>query len=103
MKIHLRLLALVIALFSVAPLWAGPEEQYAATSTVKQTEKVSLDLISLETGYVFESDLNHGGNFGKQDALQNEFWIEPFPSRIDSFHSPPNGSGGLAIELLINN
>src|SRR2546425_5847509 len=73
MKIHLRLPALAFALFSVASLLAGPEEQYVATSTEKKTEKVSLDLISLESGYVFESDLNHGGSFGKQDSLQTGF------------------------------
>jgi hypothetical protein len=73
MKMLIRLLALAIALFSVAALWAGPEEQYVATSTTKQSKKVSLDLISIESGYVFESDLNHGGSFGQQDALQTEF------------------------------
>jgi hypothetical protein len=73
MKIRLRLSVFLVALFSVAALWAGPEEQYVATSTEKKVEKVSLDLISLESGYVFESDLNHGGSFGEQDSWQNEF------------------------------
>jgi hypothetical protein len=73
MKIHLRLFALVIMLFSVARLCAGPEEQLVATSTAKEEKKVTLDLFSLESGYVFESDLNHGGSFGKQDSLQTQF------------------------------
>jgi hypothetical protein len=73
MNCQIRLLALAIVLSSIATLCAGPEEQYVATSTQKQTEKVSLDLISIETGYVFESDLNHGGSFGKQYEFQNEF------------------------------
>jgi len=34
-------------------------------------EKVPLDLFETETSYVFESDLNHGGSFGKQDEVQN--------------------------------
>ena len=38
-----------------------------------QTEAVPLDLFRLQTGYVFESDLNHGGSFGKQDEIQSEF------------------------------
>ena len=73
MKIQIRLVAILVGLFSVAGLWAGPEENYIATSTARATKKVSLDLFSLESGYVFESDLNHGGSFGSQDALQTEF------------------------------
>jgi hypothetical protein len=73
MKIQIRLVALLVGLFSVAGLWAGPEENYIATSTARETKKVSLDLFSVESGYVFESDLNHGGSFGSQDALQTEF------------------------------
>jgi hypothetical protein len=34
--------------------------------------KVQLDIFETETGYVFESDLNHGGKVGRQDAWQNE-------------------------------
>ncbi len=73
MKLQIRLLIFTIALLSVATLCAGPEEQYVATATQKQTEKVPLDLITTETGYVFESDLNHGGSFGQQYEVQNEF------------------------------
>jgi hypothetical protein len=73
MKNTVRLLTFAFLLFSVAVLWAGPEENYVTTSTMKQEKRVSLDLFSLESGYVFESDLNHGGSFGKQDALQTEF------------------------------
>lgn len=72
MKIQLRLFTLFFALSLIGPLWAGPEN-FVATSTTKETEKVSLDLFSLESGYVFESDLNHGGSFGAQDSLQSEF------------------------------
>lgn len=35
------------------------------------TEFVPTDVIEAESSYVFESDLNHGGSYGKQDAIQN--------------------------------
>jgi hypothetical protein len=74
MKISVRFLTFVFVLFlSVTGLRAGPGENYVATTTTASEEKVSLDLFSLESGYVFESDLNHGGSFGEQDALQSEF------------------------------
>lgn len=73
MKIRVHFLAFAFVLILAAILRAGPEEPYVATSTAKELKKVSLDLISIESGYVFESDLNHGGSFGEQDALQNEF------------------------------
>jgi len=73
MKIQIRLFTLLTALISVAALLAGPEDRYIAATTEQKTEKVSLDLFTLESGYVFESDLNHGGSFGKQDELQTEF------------------------------
>ncbi len=73
MKIPFRLFSLAFGLLSAAALFAGPEENFVATATAKETKKVSLDLFSLESGYVFESDLNHGGSFGEQDSLQTEF------------------------------
>lgn len=36
-----------------------------------KTEFVPTDVFEVETGYVFESNLNRGGSFGKQDAIQN--------------------------------
>ena len=73
MKLQIALATLFVGLFSVAGLWAGPEETYAATSTAREMKPVSLDLFTLESGYVFESDLNHGGSFGSQDSLQTQF------------------------------
>jgi hypothetical protein len=73
MKIAVRSFSLAIVLLSGAALFAGPEENFVANATAKETKKVSLDLFSLESGYVFESDLNHGGSFGAQDSLQTEF------------------------------
>src|SRR3954470_12127368 len=71
MKISVRLLIVASVLAAGAGLRAGPAETDVAAATPEQ--KVSLDLFSFESGYVFESDLNHGGSFGKQDALQSEF------------------------------
>ncbi len=59
----------------VAPFVSGGTEADKAVVATEPatTEEVPLDLIKFETGYVFESDLNHGGSFGKQDEIQNEF------------------------------
>ena len=35
--------------------------------------KVSLDLIEIESSYVFESDLRRSGSFGNQSSIQNSF------------------------------
>ncbi len=52
---------------------AGSEDDGKAPVATQQTETVPLDLFKFESGYVFESDLNHGGSFGKQGEIQNEF------------------------------
>ena len=60
---------------SVAPLTrAGTEvDDKTAVATTQTTAKtVPLDLFTIEQGYVFESDLNHGGSLGKQDEIQTE-------------------------------
>jgi len=36
-------------------------------------QKVPIDTLELETGYVFQSDLNHGGSHGAQDEVENSF------------------------------
>lgn len=59
----------------VAPLArAGTEvdDKTAVASTQTTDEAVQLDLFKIEQGYVFESDLNHGGSLGKQDELHSE-------------------------------
>jgi hypothetical protein len=40
--------------------------------TKTDTETVPIDIFETETGYSFETDLNHGGKVGRQDAWQNE-------------------------------
>jgi hypothetical protein len=66
-------LGLAFAIFLATTLRAGPVEQYVAPTSEKPTEQVSLDLFTIDSGYVFESDLNHGGSFGRQYEWQNEF------------------------------
>ena len=63
-------LSVLAAAALVPSLFAG-EPQVETTQTT--TEKVPLDLFEAESTYVFESDLNHGGSFGKQDEVQNRF------------------------------
>ena len=38
----------------------------------RSPKRVPLDIFNLESSYDFESDLNHGGSFGKQAVIQNE-------------------------------
>lgn len=41
--------------------------------SVEHTESVPLNAINSETSYTFSSDLNHGGSYGKQHALDTTF------------------------------
>ncbi len=65
----------LLFLASTAPVWAGSEIESASVvhSTPEQTLEVPLNIFKMESSYDFESDLNHGGSFGKQDEIQNEF------------------------------
>ncbi len=75
MKNLLRLFPLLL-LPLAAPAWAGSLAEGKATVTAptaaSETEPVPLDIFKTEHSYVFESDLNHGGSFGKQAEIQNE-------------------------------
>jgi hypothetical protein len=75
MKKLFRLLPLLLLAF-VAPVHGGSLAEGKATVTAPtaaaETEPVPLDIFNTEHTYVFESDLNHGGSFGKQDEVQNE-------------------------------
>src|SRR5262245_9359280 len=76
MKSFLCLTAVGCALFVAYQSWAGTEadrENASVATTEKTEEAVPLDFFQINSGYVFESDLNHGGSFGKQSELQNEF------------------------------
>jgi hypothetical protein len=66
-----RFLGLLSLLFSFGSAFAGSETEI--TTQTQSQEKVPLDIFETENAYVFESDLNHGGSFGKQYELQNAF------------------------------
>ncbi len=67
----LPLLAAVVLLASFGCLRAG--EPTLQTVTEKKSEVVSLDIVELESSYVFESDLHRKVSFGDQYAIQNSF------------------------------
>ena len=61
-------------LFALSHVRAGVEaENNAVPITTPTPGPVPLDVFQLESSYVFGSDLNHGGSFGKQDELQTDF------------------------------
>ena len=62
----------IVLCFTTSLLRAGPPQEVAVTETTS-VKPTPVDLFELESGYVFESDLNHGGSFGKQYEIQNEF------------------------------
>jgi len=74
MKNFLCLLACCAAVVITPCVKAGTEtdDKTAVATTQKTLEATPLDLFKFEEGYVFESDLNHGGSFGKQDEIQSE-------------------------------
>jgi hypothetical protein len=68
-----------VTLFFLAiafPAQSGTEPQMVqqAEQCDKDSDKVPLDIFEMESSYVLESDLNHGGSFGKQDELQNHIY-----------------------------
>jgi hypothetical protein len=68
--------ALGFALF-LAPLPAAHGQQRAnitVTSPETTDEPVPLDVFETENAYIFQSDLNHGGSFGKQDEVQTSIY-----------------------------
>ena len=74
----MKKIASILPLFlftMIAPAWAGSEVESRATvtSAAAPTEAAPLNVFRLESSYDFESDLNHGGSFGKQDLIQNSF------------------------------
>jgi hypothetical protein len=45
---------------------------YSGETVAQDDKTVPRDIAEIESSYVFESDLNHGGSFGKQDELENQ-------------------------------
>ena len=72
MKLSGSLLSLLASL-SIVSAFGGAESEYVRSED-KSAGKVPLDVFNIEGGYVFESDLVHGGmSFGKQDSFQSKF------------------------------
>jgi hypothetical protein len=68
-------LAVTLSLFlSCITCHAGSEPVVEIQQSDKNIEKVPIDIFDTENAYVFQSDLNHGGSFGKQDEVQNHFY-----------------------------
>ena len=72
----MKKLLLPFLIFALAgPAFAGSEmdgKAAVSTSAADTSGTVPLDVFSSEHAYIFESDLNHGGSFGKQAEIQNE-------------------------------
>jgi hypothetical protein len=65
-------LCVALLLFGLAGGSRAQEAVVRRIDNAKDTS-VSLDIIELESGYVFESDLHRSGSFGEQSAVQNSF------------------------------
>lgn len=61
----------LLAIFLSLPAAWGQTPQLELEDKVEEVE-VPLDILQLETNYVFESDLNHGGKVGEQDAFETQ-------------------------------
>ena len=66
-------IAVFLLLLGLTPLARAAGELQVLSPETTQ-EKVPIDLFETENTYVFESDLNHGGSFGKQDEVQNDIY-----------------------------
>jgi hypothetical protein len=78
MKYILCCLACCGAFLGASNVKAGSAvEEQTTTATTATADRalapVPHDIFTYEQAYVFESDLNHGGSFGKQDELQTLF------------------------------
>lgn len=70
MKISGAQFVIILALFGTQIARSG--EEPPITTSSETTEKVPIDIFETENGFVFQSDLNHGGSFGKQYEAQTE-------------------------------
>lgn len=76
MKNRARFLFVVLIFFVSTSAWAisiNGEIESIADVKPEVPEAVSLNIIELESSYVFGSDLHRGGSFGDQDAIGNSF------------------------------
>ena len=65
-------LCLAVLIFGCAGWCRGQEAVVRRIDNAKDTS-VSLDIIEIESSYVFESDLHRNGSFGEQWAAENSF------------------------------
>jgi hypothetical protein len=70
-QMRFQLLVVIVLLSTFGRSRAG--EPSLQSVTEKKAETVSLDLIELESSYVFDSDLHRKESFGDQYAIQNSF------------------------------
>ena len=64
----------LVAALSILSLSAYGQQRPQIEVQTPETDgdqKVPIDSFELETGYVFQSDLNHGGSHGAQDEVEN--------------------------------
>ena len=64
-------LTFLAALVSCAPAFA--QDAYKEMRSAPTEEKTVIDLVRIDSSYVFESDLDNHGIYGKQDVLQSAF------------------------------
>jgi hypothetical protein len=73
MKNSARLLFLVLIFFASSRTWAASIKENVESIAEQKTEAVSLDLVEIDSSYVFGSDLHRGGSFGDQYAIGSSF------------------------------
>jgi hypothetical protein len=69
MSNRVRLTFLLAIGFSLSTAWA----QTPQLERKDGDPEVPIDIFNLESNYVFESDLNHGGKVGEQHAFESQF------------------------------
>jgi hypothetical protein len=68
-----RLLFFVLIFFAASRTWGASINGNVESIVEEKTEAVSLDLVELDSSYVFGSDLHRSGSFGDQYAIGNSF------------------------------
>ena len=64
---------LILLSFATVRAWGLSLRGEVESIGDEKSEPVSLNLVEIESSYVFGSDLHRGGSFGEQDAIQNSF------------------------------
>src|SRR2546423_9916244 len=73
MRNAFRCLFLVLICFILPKAWGVSIRGEVESIGEEKSEPVSLNLVEIESSYVFGSDLHRNGSFGDQDAIQNSF------------------------------